>query len=81
MNLKTKMLTFVNLVRKKQREVKFEDNLLFHHILLLLVLRSGQTHFFLPLVVHHFLNHPTGFSVQIRELQDEICRIKSSLES
>lgn len=44
-------------------------NSLFQDVLFLLLLRCGQAHGFLPLVVHHLLHHPACLSVQIRQLR------------
>jgi hypothetical protein len=38
------------------------------HVLLLLLVRAGQTHFLLLLVVHHLLDHGSGVTVEVAEL-------------
>ena len=39
---------------------------LLQHVLLLLLVRGGQTHLLLALVVHHLLNQAARLAVQIR---------------
>lgn len=43
-------------------------NLLFQDVLFLLLLRGGQTHGLLPLVVHHLLHHAACLPIQIGQL-------------
>ena len=38
---------------------------LFEHVLLLLLVRGGQAHLLLPLVVHHLLHQSAGLAVQV----------------
>mmetsp|Transcript_18850 Transcript_18850/g.48582 ORF Transcript_18850/g.48582 Transcript_18850/m.48582 type:complete len:235 (+) Transcript_18850:284-988(+) len=45
------------------------DHELLEHILLVLLLRCGQPHLFLPLVVHHLLDSLAGLAVEVGELR------------
>lgn len=57
------------------------DNLLFENILFLLLFRSRQAHWFLPLVVHHLLHHPAGLSIQVWQLLRRKENTKCGLEA
>ena len=45
------------------------SHVLFEHVLFLLFLWCGQTHFLLALVVHHLLDEPARLPVQIRQFR------------
>lgn len=52
---------------RSKRPLHHSDSLL-EDVLFLLLLRRGQAHGLLPLVVHHLLHHPARLSVQVRQL-------------
>lgn len=43
-------------------------HLLFQYVLLFLLIRCGEPHGFLPLIIHHFLYHAACFTVQVWQL-------------